>query len=70
LASLRLFDLKQDCPTNAGVLLLADDPTHYLPGAYVQFVRYVGADMSSDVIDEKRAMGDTRTGLARACCER
>lgn len=63
LASLRLFDLKQDCPTNAGVLLLADDPTYYLPGAYVQLVRYAGADMSSDVIDEKRAMGDLHTIL-------
>ncbi|MFZ1239895.1 MAG: RNA-binding domain-containing protein, partial [Anaerolineae bacterium] len=51
LASLRLFDLKQDCPTHAGVLLLADEPTYYLPGAYVQFVRYAGGEMSSDVID-------------------
>ena len=63
LASLRLFDLKQDCPTNAGVLLLADHPTYYLPGAYVQFVHYAGADMSSDVIDEKRATGDLQTIL-------
>jgi ATP-dependent DNA helicase RecG len=63
LASLRLFDLKQDCPTNAGILLLADTPTYYLAGAYVQFVRYAGDDMTSDVIDEKRAMGDLRTVL-------
>ena len=63
LASLRLFDLKQDCPTNAGVLLLADGPVYYLPGAYVQFVRYAGGDMSSDVIDEKRAIGDLHTIL-------
>lgn len=63
LASLRLFDLKQDCPSNAGVLLLADAPTHYLPGAYVQFVRYAGDDMTSDIVDEKRAMGDLRTIL-------
>lgn len=32
LASLRLFDLKQDCPSYAGILLLADNPTYYLPG--------------------------------------
>lgn len=63
LASLRLFDLKQDCPTHAGILLLADNPTYYLPGAYVQFVRYAGADMGSDVIDEKRALGDLHTIL-------
>ncbi len=63
LASLRLFDLKQDCPTNGGILLLADNPTYYLPGAYIQFVRYAGFDMGSDVIDEKRAMGDLHTIL-------
>lgn len=63
LASLRLFDLKQDCPTNGGILLLADSPTYYLPGAYVQFVRYAGVDMGSDVIDEKRAAGDLHTVL-------
>jgi ATP-dependent DNA helicase RecG len=35
LASLRLFDLANDCPTNAGILILCDRPVHYLPGAYV-----------------------------------
>lgn len=63
LASLRFFDLRQDCPTNAGVLVLTDRPTHYLPGAYVQFVRYAEADLASEVLDEKRAIGDLRTVL-------
>ncbi len=63
LASLRLFDLKNDCPTNAGLLILCDRPGHFLPGAYVQFVRYAGNDESSEVIDEKRAQGDLRTVL-------
>lgn len=63
LASLRFYDLRQDCPTNAGILLFADQPTYYLPGAYVQFVRYAGSDPASQVIDEKRAIGDLRTVL-------
>ena len=63
LASLRFFDLKQDCPTNAGILVLADRPMHYLAGAYVQFVRYAGSDLASEVLDEKRAVGDLRTLL-------
>ncbi len=63
LASLRFYDLRQDCPTNAGILLFAEQPTYYLPGAYVQFVRYAGSDPASMVIDEKRAMGDLRTVL-------
>jgi len=63
LASLRFFDLRQDCPTHAGLLVLADRPMHYLPGAYVQFVRYAGTDLASEVLDEKRALGDLRTLL-------
>jgi len=63
LASLRFFDLRQDCPTNAGIIVLADRPMHYLPGAYVQFVRYAGPDLASEVLDEKRALGDLRTLL-------
>lgn len=63
LASLRLYDLKSDCPTNAGLILLADNPMHFLPGAYVQFVRYAGPDEASDVLAEKRAAGDLRTLL-------
>ena len=61
LASLRFFDLRQDCPTNAGILVLANQPIHYLPGAYVQFVRYDGPDLSCPVVMEKRAIGDLRT---------
>ncbi len=63
LASLRFFDLRQDCPTHAGIIVLADRPMHYLPGAYVQFVRYAGPDLASEVLDEKRALGDLRTLL-------
>ncbi len=63
LASLRFFDLRQDCPTNAGILVLADRPMHYLPGACVQFVRYAGPDLASEILDEKRALGDLRTLL-------
>lgn len=61
LAGLRFFDLRQDCPTHAGILVLADYPVHYLPGAYVQFVRYDGPDLASPVFLEKRAIGDLRT---------
>lgn len=63
LASLRFFDLRNDCPTHAGILLLADDPLHFLPGAYVQLVRYAGTDAAADVRDEKRAQGDLTTLL-------
>jgi len=64
LASLRLYDLRNDCPTNAGLIVLCDSPVRFLPGAYVQFVRYSGVDEASEVIFEKRAEGDLRTLLS------
>ncbi|MCP4701969.1 MAG: transcriptional regulator, partial [Gammaproteobacteria bacterium] len=40
LASLRFYDLKKNCPANAGMLLFAKDPVWWLPGAYIQFIRF------------------------------
>lgn len=39
LASLRLYDLRYDCPTNAGVLLFGSNPLYFMPGAYIQYVK-------------------------------
>lgn len=58
LASLRLYDGVRDCPTNAGILILGNDPKFYIPGAYVQFVRFAGESMDSDVINEVEFSGD------------
>lgn len=63
LASLRLFDLRRSCPTHAGLLILNERPTHFLPGAYVQLVRYVGNDQTTAVVAEARASGDLHTVL-------
>jgi ATP-dependent DNA helicase RecG len=65
LASLRLFDLKRDRPTNAAVLLFGKDPVGFFPGAYVQFVRYRGADQASEVVEELRVVGDLLGVLGR-----
>ena len=40
-------------------MVLADRPMHYLPGAYVQFVRYAGSDLASEVLDEKAILAAT-----------
>lgn len=57
LASLRLYDIKYDCPTNAGILVLSDDPMYFLPGAYIQYVKFDGIDVSSSISNEKRFVG-------------
>ncbi|GMV87080.1 MAG: hypothetical protein AMXMBFR81_00110 [Chthonomonas sp.] len=58
LASLRFFDLQADRPTHAGVLLFAKDPTYFLPGAYVQFLRVNGSSLADEVVNERLMKGD------------
>ena len=58
MASLRLYDLTADCPTNAAALLFAKDPLRWIAGAYVQFVRWAGTTMADDPIGERRFSGD------------
>jgi ATP-dependent DNA helicase RecG len=58
LASLRFYDLSHGTPTNAGLILFAKDLLAWLPNAYVQFVRFAGQGMDSDVSSEKKFQGD------------
>ncbi len=39
-------------PTIAGILVLGKNPREFLPGAYVQFLRVAGTDLSYPVTDE------------------
>jgi len=57
LASLRFYDQKEKCPTNAGILILGLNPEFYLPGAYVQYVKFAGEEMVSDVEFETKFSG-------------
>ena len=63
MASLRLFDLGADCPTNAGALLFAKEPLRWIPGAWVQFVRWAGTTMVADAVATRRFSGDLLTLL-------
>lgn len=58
LASLRLYDMRHNCPTYAGILLLGNDPKYFLPGAYIQYVRFAGKDRASKVLKENRFSGN------------
>lgn len=57
LASLRFFDANEQCPTNGGILLFGINPEFYLPGAYIQYVKFSGEEMTSDVEYEKKFSG-------------
>ena len=63
LASLRFFDLRNHCATNAGILLFGKNPLAWLPGAYVQFLRIDGRELADDVVLEKSLSGDLLTVL-------
>jgi ATP-dependent DNA helicase RecG len=63
LAALRFFDARAARPTNAGVLLFGRDPVYFLPGAYVQHVRYDGTTLADEVSRERRFEGDLLTVL-------
>ena len=63
LASLRFYDLGRNCPTHAGILLFGHDPLSWLPGAYIQFVRFSGPSLTDAPESEVTFDGDLLTVL-------
>lgn len=60
LASLHLTDT-QGTPTVLGLLIIGYDSRPYIPGSYVQFVRYAGTDKAADIADERELGGNIFT---------
>jgi ATP-dependent DNA helicase RecG len=58
LASLRLLTPDASVPTALGHLLIGLDPTAWIPGAYIQFVRYEGVEVDSAVQDHEELRGN------------
>ncbi len=58
MASLRMFDLKNDRPTNVGVLTFGLDPRNYFNGCYIQYIRFGGTKMTDSVEAEKEFRGN------------
>jgi ATP-dependent DNA helicase RecG len=58
LSSLGLLDLTTGEARVLGVLLVGLDPSSFIPGAYVQFVRYEGTDQGSNVVDQDELRGN------------
>lgn len=63
LASLRCFDLRANAPTVAGILLFGTNPRFYLPGAFIQFLKFPGTTMTDRPDDDLPVAGDLRTVL-------
>ena len=52
MSALRFYSPEKGCPTNLGVLLFAKHPERFIPSAYVQYVKFAGADNAGDVLQE------------------
>jgi ATP-dependent DNA helicase RecG len=63
MASLGFWCMEESCATNAGVILFAQEPLNWLPGAFVQYVRYEGDSLDTEPLDERRFDGDLITVL-------
>lgn len=50
LAALRLIDGRDLTPTALGLLVLCPDPRDWIPGAYVQFVRFDGEALTDPIV--------------------
>ncbi len=57
LASLRLFDPERACPTHAGILLFGKNPRFFLPGAYVQYLKLPGTELTEVPEDQAEISG-------------
>ncbi len=63
MASLGFWCSMEACATNAGTILFGQDPLNWFPGAAIQYVRYSGDALDTDVLDERRFEGDLITVL-------
>ena len=63
LQSLGFYDMRFDCPTYAGILLFGKDVERYLPGAYVQYVRFEGKGRAGKIVNEYKFAGNLCTML-------
>ena len=57
LASLHLYNIQWNCPTYAALIMFGKNPKYYMPGAYIQFVRFNGNDNAGEILNERRFDG-------------
>ena len=65
LEALCFYSTEYNCPTNAGVILFGKNPIRFLPGDYIQFVRFAGLTRATDILNQQTFRG----GLMRVLPE-
>lgn len=57
LQALGFFDLRFNCPTYAGIIMFGNNVERFLPGAYIQYVRFKGTGRGGAIINEHKFSG-------------
>ena len=57
LAAIHLYDVANDCPTNAAIILFGKNASFFLHGCYVQYVHFAGEDTGSEILNERQIRG-------------
>ena len=57
LQALGFFDTRFDCPTYAGILMFGKQVERFLPGAYIQYVRFSGKGRGGSIVSEHKFSG-------------
>lgn len=58
MAAVGMYDTEHQCPTYAAVVLFGNKPRRFMPGLYVQYVRFKGEDATSEVENEMQLDGN------------
>jgi ATP-dependent DNA helicase RecG len=58
MAAVGMYDTEHQCPTYAAVVLFGYKPRRFMPGIYVQYVRFKGEDVTSEVENEMQLEGN------------
>ncbi len=56
--SLGFYDCRYDCPTYAGLLMFGLNLEHFLPGAYIQYVKFSGKGRGGEILSEHKFAGN------------
>ena len=57
LASLHLYNMQWDCPTYAALIMFGKNPQYFMPGAYIQYVKFDGFDNGGMIMNERKFDG-------------
>ena len=65
LAAIHLYDINNDCPTNAAIILFGLNASFFLHGCYVQYVHFAGEDKGSEILNERQIKGSLYSVLPK-----